>query len=46
MTTGATLVRYEQPSEGSAPPPWLRRDKQKGKEGEEGQLEGCVEERG
>ena len=23
MTTGATLVRYEQPSEGSASPPWL-----------------------
>ena len=27
MTTGATLVRYEQPSEGSASPPWLSRYK-------------------
>jgi len=27
MTTGATLVRYGQPSEGSASPPWLRRAK-------------------
>ena len=25
MTTGATLVRYEQPSEGSASPPCLKR---------------------
>ena len=25
MTTGATLVRYEQPSEGSASPPWVIR---------------------
>ena len=26
MTTGATLVRYEQPSESSASPPWLNKE--------------------